>query len=142
MSESLEDKEPITVVDTVPSNTVRYYPDENGLKLNRAATITGGWIDTHVGQQFDLQYYIEVRRPGNSVWNPLLRALGKEFIAGNGALIELNVREHMPENSKLRVRVENEDANGYAYDANMLLDVDYEPYGTIGFKIGQLLGVK
>lgn len=134
----MEEKEPLTVVDTVESDSVNYYPNKDGEKFTRGVTITGGWVDTHVGQQFDLQYFIEVRRPSGG-WTPLLKPLGKEFIAGNGAKIDLNIREELPPDSRIRVKVRNEDTNGYEYDVNMMLNLDYDKLGSITEMFGGIL---
>lgn len=141
MTETLEEKEPITVVDSVPANSTKTYPDPEGFEFTRPATVTGGRVYTHVGQEFDLQYYIQIRNPGNSQWRPLLEPLAKEFIAGNGETIPIQVRQEIPQGGRVRIRIQNEDTNGYAYDANMLLNIDYQKLGELPIIGGWFDGV-
>jgi len=133
-SDTLGEKRPLTVFDSVPGGTTKYYPNENGKEIRRNVTITGARVDTHVNQEFDLQYYVEYQLPGSGSWHSLWEPLGKRFIAGNGATYPIDIRQDLQRGSRIRVRIENEEPN-YAYDAAIIVGMDYGLMDTIMAKL-------
>jgi hypothetical protein len=124
-------KEPITVVGEVPPND----SIEKTYEFRQTGEITEVWVSTYVGQEFDLQYRFEMKDL-NGNWRNLLNPLEKEFLAGNGELINPEVRREFQAGNELRITVENEESE-FTYHSNCMVGIDYERSGNM---ISEILG--
>jgi len=114
-------KQPITVVGTVPSDSVKEFARD----FSVPGTLTNVFASTYVGHQFDLQYSYRLVKQGGPTVN-LFDPLDRPFLAGNGENHDVSIRREVDKGDTLKITVKNTDVSGNAYTYQTRVGYDRE----------------
>lgn len=120
----MDSKDPISVIDDIPGGTTEKYRKT----FDRPGTIESLRLRNYVGHEFDLRYRPYLLTADGSRIN-LIKSLGREFVAGNNDIFEVDVRTSFQQDDELVIEVENNDPNRI-YHANAIVSVDYAGGGA------------
>lgn len=114
-------KNPISFTKSVSANS-----DETATHtFQRDGRVTRIFVPTYPGQELALRYSITIET-ADDISQPLIQAVGEDYLAGNGETFDLDVDRDVRKGDQLKFYVENTDAT-YDYTANAWVSVDYAP---------------
>jgi len=91
--------------------------------FERAGTVTGAVIPTYPGQELELRTRLTLESASGAT-TPLIDYQGEQYIAGNGELFDLSLRQKFQAGDTLVIEVTNND-DTYTYTSNAHVEVDY-----------------
>lgn len=123
----INNRKPISVIgETIPSNSKEIFE----YSIKEKSEIRDITVNTHKGQEYDLQYTIEVLTERGTRKTILTDISNQDYIAGNGLVYDLDPRLQVKEDEQIRVIIENKDQNGNDYTSSILIEIDHETQTT------------